>query len=279
MALIEELKQQREEANGRYHDYMRDAFNYQTHADVQAQRVRDLDTAIAALTPAPAPVEIEDSLAPEGMPECAWETVTLTEAAPADEQDDVSEMSSVSGMTFVAELDQEITGLAVVDGQLIATLEDGATKDLTDQVREAAISHIQKFAEPAPDPEFVVLDEQTCEPLDADLAQILHDNMDKLLIADEAPALNEAMQDEREQPVTDVAALIASGEHSYDEVAAIAYPEPQWNEPQPTEGYAPVTNPAADEAAKGFDHYDPKAVADRNRFNPFAIFRREPEEV
>ena len=100
-----------------------------------------------------------------------------------------------------------------------------------------------EFAEPMPDPEFVVLDEQTCEPVE------------------EAPALNADMQDEREQPVTDVAALIASGEHSYDEVAAIAYPEP--------DGYAPVTNPEADALAKAHDWYDPKAVHDRNRFNPW----------
>jgi hypothetical protein len=86
----------------------------------------------------------------------------------------------------------------------------------------------------------------------------------------------------------EIQALIESGEHSYDEVAAIAYPEPQWNEPQPTEGYAPVvdnveahiqaveaeryaqpTNPEADALAKAHDWYDPKAVAERNRFNPW----------
>ena len=131
-----------------------------------------------------------------------------------------------------------------------------------------------EFAEPMPDPEFVVLDEQTCEPVE------------------EAPALNADMQDEREQPVTDVAALIASGEHSYDEVAAIAYPEPaqiaqgsiadvaqpEWNGPTLPGGYAPVTSPEADEAAKAHEYYDPKAVAERDRnagmarlfsYNPF----------
>ena len=114
-----------------------------------------------------------------------------------------------------------------------------------------------EFAEPMLDPEFVVLDEQTCEPVE------------------ERPALNPDMQDEREQPVTDVAALIASGEHSYDEVAAIAYPEPQWNEP------APVTNPEADALAKAHDWYDPKAVHDRQKFNPFGIFghKRETEDA
>jgi hypothetical protein len=76
----------------------------------------------------------------------------------------------------------------------------------------------------------------------------------------------------------EIQALIESGEHSYDEVAAIAYPEPQWNEPQ-TEGYAPVTNPEADALAKAHDYYSPEKVAERNRFNPWGIFKREPEEV
>jgi len=64
----------------------------------------------------------------------------------------------------------------------------------------------------------------------------------------------------------DIPALIASGEHSYDEVAAIAYPE----EP---------TKPEADSIAKALDHYDPKAVAERNRFDPFRMFRRETEDA
>lgn len=105
--------------------------------------------------------------------------------------------------------------------------------------------------------------------------ELTADVMPESGLHEEAPALNEQMQDEREQPVTDVAALIASGEHSYDEVAAIAYPEPQWNEP------APVTNPEADERAKAHDWYDPKAVHERQKFNPFGIFghKRETEEV
>jgi hypothetical protein len=51
-------------------------------------------------------------------------------------------------------------------------------------------------------------------------------------------------------------------------------PEPVWNEPQPTEGYAPVvdapvTNPEADALAKAHDYYSPEKVAERNRFNPW----------
>jgi hypothetical protein len=75
-------------------------------------------------------------------------------------------------------------------------------------------------------------------------------------------------------------------------------PQPEWNAPQPTEGYAPVvdhteahiqaveaeryalpTNPEADALAKAHDWYDPKAVHDRNRFNPWGIFKREKEDA
>jgi len=53
-------------------------------------------------------------------------------------------------------------------------------------------------------------------------------------------------------------------------------PQPEWNEP---EGYAPVTNPDAQAHAKALDYYSPEKIAERNRFNPFAVFRREPEGV
>lgn len=154
-----------------------------------------------------------------------------------EREDDASEFTE-SGAALVAEFDQPIAQLAVVDGQVVATLEDGTTHNISILTGDPAI-----------------------EPESG-----LHE---------ERPALNADMQDEREQPVTDVAALIASGEHSYDDVAEIAYPEPQWNEP------APVTNPEADERAKAHDWYDPKAVAERQKFNPFGIFghKRETEEV
>jgi hypothetical protein len=49
-------------------------------------------------------------------------------------------------------------------------------------------------------------------------------------------------------------------------------PQPECNEP---EGYAPVTNPDADAQAKALDYYSPEKIAERNRFNPFAVFKRE----
>lgn len=74
---------------------------------------------------------------------------------------------------------------------------------------------------------------------------------------DEAPALNEQMQDERE---------IHALPMTFDD-------EP------PTEGYAPVTNPEADAIARAHDYYSAEKIAERNRFNPFTMFRREPEGV
>ena len=100
--------------------------------------------------------------------------------------------------------------------------------------------------------------------------ELTADVMPESGLHEEAPALNADMQDEREQPVTDVAALIASGEHSYDEVAAIAYPEP--------EGYAPVTNPDADAIARAHEYYSPEKMGDRNR-SVFDIFRHKREDA
>ena len=100
--------------------------------------------------------------------------------------------------------------------------------------------------------------------------ELTADVMPESGLHEEAPALNADMQDEREQPVTDVAALIASGEHSYDEVAAIAYPEP--------DGYAPVTNPDADAIARAHEYYSPEKMGDRNR-SVFDIFRHKREDA
>ena len=118
-----------------------------------------------------------------------------------------------------------------------------------------------EFAEPMPDPEFVLLDEQTCEPVE------------------EAPALNEAMQDEREEPVAlaqpewneppQPISMIDEQTCEPVDPTLRAFEDDHIVEPQPTEGYAPVTNPEADALARAHDWYDPKAVHDRNRFNPW----------
>ncbi len=49
-------------------------------------------------------------------------------------------------------------------------------------------------------------------------------------------------------------------------------PEPVWNET------AQATKLEADALAKALDYYSPETVAERNKFNPFAMFRREGEQ-
>lgn len=77
----------------------------------------------------------------------------------------------------------------------------------------------------------------------------------------EPPALNEAMQDERELPITE----------AIQEVEAAT-------QPQPTEGYAPVTNPEADTIARAYEYYSPEKMGDRNR-SVFDIFRHKREDA
>jgi hypothetical protein len=163
-----------------------------------------------------------------------------------------------------------------------------------------------EFAEPMPDPEFVVLDEQTCEPVE------------------EAPALNEQMQDEREQPYRIIAdvddkpltidlatfyeatecmeelklrstskaelSVLHEGENGEQErVTLSSFAEV---EPQP-DGYAPVTNPEAHIQAVEAERYaqptNPEAdfwsrglaPAEPEKKHRFSIFghKRETEEV
>lgn len=106
-----------------------------------------------------------------------------------------------------------------------------------------------EFAEPMPDPEFIELDEQTCEPVE------------------EAPALNEAMQDEREQLVEDGYAPVTNPE-------ADAWSAPVETTPGTLAEYVPPTNPDADFWAR--------TLTEQPKPEPFrfpSIFRREKEEA
>lgn len=255
MSLLDELKQQKAEIAERLERAVNDVQYFDG-------RMADLLLAISALEPTPADVFAAEKAV-------AREQLEREPEIPADFTMWNANVVTRLGGNVSIEVIRE-------DGDRNVGNAHGAVWEMARGVGPKIIAYRITEAAPA--------DEQDDASEFAESVELVHDVSDLLTgpermvqaAPDEAPALNSDMQDEREQPVTDVAALIASGEHSYDEVAAIAYPEPQWNEP---EGYAPVTNPAADEAAKGFDHYDPKAVADRNRFNPFAMFRREPEEV
>jgi hypothetical protein len=121
-----------------------------------------------------------------------------------------------------------------------------------------------EFAAPMPDPEFVVLDEQTCEPVE------------------EAPALNADMQDERE--LTAQNDYDSTGVLTADDLQGGAMPNFAEYPAPVTEGYAPVvdalvTNPEADALARAHDWYSPEKVAERNKFNPWGIFGKKLEDA
>ena len=61
---------------------------------------------------------------------------------------------------------------------------------------------------------------------------------------------------------------------SVEEAPALTEAEPE----QPVEGYAPVTNPEADQVVSAMSWYSPKEIAQRNEVDVFALFRREKEE-
>jgi hypothetical protein len=128
----------------------------------------------------------------------------------------------------LADFDRAIAALepALTDEQpeLFEDEQEAASEQLaSDHALPPAADDV--VAEEAPEPEFIELDEQTCEPVE------------------EAPALNEAMQDEREQ------------------------------------GYAPVTNPEADQVVSAMSWYSPKEIAERTKFDPFGLFKREKEDA
>jgi hypothetical protein len=128
------------------------------------------------------------------------------------------------------ELEAAIRGIEALRGpsmpaepDLLEAEQEVASEQLaSDHALPPAVDDV--VADEAPEPEFIELDEQTCEPVE------------------ERPALNEQMQDEREQPVED--------------------------------GYAPVTSPEADFWARTLTE-QPKPQS----YSPFNIFRREKEDA
>jgi len=186
MALIDELKEKREAASVAIEGARWLIDCEHNVIKRQEQIIADLDLAIAALTPFPTDAELYQV-------DLDIAIAREPEAIP-DEQPELFE-------------DEKVEALEQLE-------TDHALPPSADDV----------VAEEAPKPEFIELDEQTCEPVE------------------EAPALNEAMQDEREQPVE--------------------------------EGYAPVTNPEADFWAQTLTE-QPKPQS----YSPFSIFRREKEDA
>lgn len=319
MSLLDELKQQKAEIAERLE---------RACADVQYfdGRMADLLLAIAALEPTPADLFAaeketareqlerepeEDSLAPEGMPECAWETVTVIAPVPSaemvigwnearasgfegsfddyldlvqhgnaqsaddlDEQDDASEFGDPDRSVYG-------DGLAYGDGNddrinnvpFDLNPYDGKEAEYWSNGWNDADAVI-KLNEPA---EFIsdLTGDPAIEPESG-----LHE---------EAPALNEQMQDEREEPVAlaqpewneppQPISMIDEQTCEPVDPTLRAFEDDHIVEPQPTEGYAPVTNPEADALARAHDWYSPEKVAERNKFNPWGIFGKKLEDA
>jgi hypothetical protein len=247
MALIDELKEMREAAKKREQERRSEAFEMQTWADVDAKYVRELDRAIAALEPAPIPEPEPETQTGEGVeiPEgfTKWEGGEWT----GNSRDIVQVIFHDEPTPYFPERADRLSPLW------------NWSECKPDFQRIIAY----RIIEPAPTPE------------------------------DEPDDASEFAESEAESPTLTIAELLAEADESIraaaieltadvepwpevwpegiegDQETCEPLPQPEWNEPQPTEGYAPVTDPEADALAKASEYYDPKAVADRNRFNPW----------
>jgi len=185
----------------------------------------------------------------------------------------------------IAEMDAEDAALedagllhskALLD-EMVLGGDAPASEDEQPELFEDEPDDASEFAEP--EPVYIALDEQTCEPIDPFVEPKRRALTDMELLAE---ADDEAKRAAAIELTADVEPMLEPQEPYPD---AEPIPEPEWNEPQ-TEGYAHVTdawvetapntlaeylptNPAADEAARAHDYYSPEKVAERNRFNPW----------
>lgn len=237
MALIDELKEMRESAKKRELERRAEAFEMQTWADVDAKYVRELDTAIAALSSPP----VEDPGLREVQLYLDGRLDGYTQAIQSLELEAEKEVAREQ-LEREPKIPEESLGSSLI--AMGYGDDDTPAEHISILTGDPAIEpETGLHGEPVEEAVFI-------EEINAPHLQSGYDLYAEHLAAvaamDEAPALNADMQDEREQPV---------------------------------EGYAPVTNPEADAIARAHDYYSPEKVAERNRFNPFAMFRREPEGV
>jgi len=131
------------------------------------------------------------------------------------------ELTAAINAAAAAMGDEKARAIAVLE----PVAEPQPTPDEPDLFEDAAAEHISELTgDPAIEPESGLRDYGFAEHVEAERA-----------------ALNEQMQDEREQPV---------------------------------EGYAPVTNPEADFWARGLAPTEPE-----KKYNPFGIFKRAKEDA
>jgi hypothetical protein len=177
---------------------------------------------------------------------------------------------------------------------------DEESRDHSDDASEFAEDDDGSGYAPVVDPEpSPLIDAQTCEPVnphvepdipaliasaEAQLTDLrirplgigyFSSSPDALDLSDDAkpphqPARSQRVQKKREKARELLAPAPPAVMEMMGEIVSEPIPQPEWNE-----GYAPVTNPDAEAQAKALDYYSPERVAERNRFNPFNIFKRE----
>jgi hypothetical protein len=190
------------------------------------------------------------------------EKLELVEATIAGHDADISEHRAAIEDLLVQRADLDIA-MAALDPETYGD-EDEAIPDEPELFDDAAADK-SEFAEP--EPVYIALDEQTCEPIDPFVEPKRRALTDMEFFAE----ADERARAAAIELTADVEPLPEPPEPMHFEVL----PEPVWDERQPTEGYAPVTNPEADFWARGLAPSEPEK---KHRFSIFG-HKRETEEV
>lgn len=256
MSLLEKLKHERDACVERYKRLERNLEVCKRELEQCDAEWGDFNVAIAALTPTP-DFEAEKETAREQLerePEIPEEGLgsSLIEMGYGDDDTPTEHISILTG-------DPAIEPEAGLHGENPVVIKPyRVTRDFD---YEKTVEFFATMEEAA-----ALYDDMSGKPHHGIWLSVLHEgeNGEQEWVCHKAelrtrPALNEAMQDEREEgyaPVTNPEAHIQAVE---------------------AERFAQPTNPDADAIARAHDWYDPKAVAERNKFNPFSLFRAKED--
>ena len=247
MALIDELKERRSATSAEMDRLEEAGREIDAKWKEQERLFGDLDTAIRALDPLDPPTDEEMF----GDPDFAAEQETA--CAPV-------EIEIPEGIPVIpaTEWTEPLSGLTPDLSSTVPDEQDDASEFSAMEAEGLGSS-------------LIAMGYGDDEPLDAPGETVEYEDPTAVAIAayieaenaaPDAPALNADMQDEREQPVEGYAPVTNPEAH----IQAVE-----------AERFAQPTNPDADAIARAHDWYDPKAVAERNKFNPFSLFRAKED--
>jgi hypothetical protein len=312
MSLLDELKEQRSQAVSALEMQQAYVVAHQSNVDDWHVRIADIDRAIAALEPAPTPepetqtgegVEIPEGFTKWEGGECPVDPAALVCVVTRSGKLEQFHAGTFANPDVLFDQwqwsnyrrDDDIIAYRVSLAAPTPEDEPDDASEFAEELERAAAIELTADVEPVPEPYRITADVDD-KPLTIDFAT-LHEATECL----EELSLRSASRAELQVLHEGENGEQAWVSHIVREFpASEPLPQPEWNEPQ-TEGYAPVTNPEAhiqaveaeryaqptnpeaDALAKAHDWYDPKAVHDRNKFNPWGIFgsanKRETEEV